>query len=324
LLPEDTPGPYIPAAADLPDREEYVVRAHVRSHRYWLHALLLLATLMTTTVVGARMQMDFDSNLPFMGAEGVIDAFMHAWLEPQAMVAGLGFSVTLLTILLAHELGHYIACVYYQLDASLPYFLPAPVLIGTFGAFIRIRSPIYSKRALFDVSAAGPLAGFVLAVPALAIGLWFSKVIPGIADQAGIRFGTPALVWLMETAIFPGTPHANIYMHPIARAASIGLLATAWNLLPIGQLDGGHLLYSIAGNRHKMLTRIFLICLLLMSPLWLGWALWAVLLFLFGRHHPPIFDSTPLGPTRTRLAWLLFVILLVSFTPIPFDEPPGT
>lgn len=313
MLPEESHLSYIPRAAS----ED---RASSRTHPYWLHAGLLAATLFTTTLIGARMQSDFDGNLPFMGIEGVFQAFRYDWRNPAALVAGLPFSITLLTILLAHEAGHYIACVRYRLDASLPYFLPAPVLIGTFGAFIRIRSPIYSKSALFDVSAAGPIAGFLFALPALAIGLAFSKVIPGIATAGEIHFGTPGLLWLLERAIFPGVSGADIYLHPMARAAWVGLLATAWNLLPIGQLDGGHVVYAFAGRRHKFLTYLFLGGLVLLTPFWIGWPVWAVLLFFFGRRHPSIYDPDPLGPARAKLAWLLVVIFLLSFTLTPFSE----
>ena len=134
-------------------------------------------------------------------------------------------SLTLMTILLAHEFGHFLTCVYYRLDASLPYFLPAPVLTGTFGAFIRIRSPICYRRTLFDVAVGGPLAGFVFLLPALAIGLAFSKVIPGIGSEGPFHYGTPALLLLLEKAVFPGVATNDIYLHPVARAAWIGLLA---------------------------------------------------------------------------------------------------
>ncbi len=151
---------------------------------------------------------------------------------------------------MAHEMGHYLAALYHRVDASLPYFMPSPFL-GTFGAFIRVRSPIYSKRELFDIGVAGPLAGFVFLLPALAIGLAFSKVIPGIQPQSSLQFGTPALQWLLQQAIFPGVAAANLYLHPVARAAWVGMFATCMNLLPIGQLDGGHILYSFFPERHR-------------------------------------------------------------------------
>jgi membrane-associated protease RseP (regulator of RpoE activity) len=293
------------------------------AHRYWLHIGLLVATLLTTSVVGSRMLRDFQANLPPLGVEELWDAFGNSWRQPAALLDGLPFSLTLLAILLAHEFGHFFTCVYYRLDASLPYFLPAPVLTGTFGAFIRIRSPIYFRRALFDVAVGGPLAGFAFLLPALAIGLAYSKVIPGIANEGSFRYGIPPLLWLMEKAIFPGVAPADIYLHPVARAAWIGLLATAWNLLPIGQLDGGHVVYAVAGHRHKLLTWISLGLLVALGVrFWYGWLVWAVLLF-FGRRHPSIVDPESLGTGRRRLAWLTLIIFLLCFTPAPLRENPG-
>jgi membrane-associated protease RseP (regulator of RpoE activity) len=209
-------------------------------------------------------------------------------------------------------------------DASLPYFLPAPTFTGTLGAFIRIRAPIYSKRVLFDVGVAGPIAGFVFLLPALAIGLAFSKVIPGIGHQGTLSFGTPALLWLLERAIFPGTPVSDIYLHPMARAAWIGILATALNLLPIGQLDGGHILYSIVGDRHKLLSRVFTALLVPIGIFfWPGWLVWAVLLLFFGMRHPAIYDPTEIGAGRTKLAVLSLIIFLLCFTLAPIGYTSG-
>ncbi len=281
-------------------------------------------TLASTTIVGSRMQANFDRNLPFFDLERDIAAFALIWRNPVLLLPGLPFSLTLLTILLAHEFGHYFACVYYRIDASLPYFLPAPTFTGTLGAFIRIRAPIYSKRVLFDVGVAGPIAGFVFLLPALAIGLAFSKIIPGINHQGAFAFGTPALLWLLERAVFPGVPVSDIYLHPVARAAWIGILATALNLLPIGQLDGGHILYSMVGDRHKLMSRVFAALLVPIGIFfWSGWLVWAVLLLLFGMRHPAIYDPTELGPGRKRLAWLSLVIFLVCFTLAPISYTGG-
>ncbi len=269
------------------------------------------------------MQQDFQANLPPLGVDELWDVYSNGWRQPLLLLGGLPFSLTLLAILLAHEFGHYLMCVYYRLDASLPYFLPAPVLTGTFGAFIRIRSPIYFRRALFDVAVGGPLAGFVFLLPALGIGLALSKVIPGIAGEGAFRYGVPPLLWLLEKAIFPGVSLNDIYLHPVARAAWVGLLATAWNLLPIGQLDGGHIVYSVAGAKHKLVSWIFLGLLVVMGKLfWPGWWIWAVVLF-FGRRHPPMFDSEALGSGRKKLAWLTLLIFLLCFTPAPLQENPG-
>lgn len=287
--------------------------------RYWLNLLLFVLTLLSTTIVGAAIQYDFQRNVP-LDVERTFDAFGWLWSNPRALLSGVPFSLTLITILLAHELGHYLACVYYRLDASLPYFLPAPTLTGTFGAFIRIRSPIYSKRILFDIGIAGPLAGFVFLLPALGVGVALSKIIPGIGHQGAIQFGAPPLLWLVQKAIFPGVPAADIYLHPVARAAWIGILATALNLLPIGQLDGGHVLYAMMGEKHRLVSRIFI---LLLIPLgiffWWVWLLWAVVLFFLGRRHPMIYDDADIGPARTRLGYIALAIFLLCFTFAPIS-----
>jgi membrane-associated protease RseP (regulator of RpoE activity) len=229
----------------------------------------------------------------------------------------LAFSLTLMTILLSHELGHYFACRYYGIDASLPFFLPAPTPIGTLGAFIRIRSPIYTRRALFDVGISGPLAGFAVLLPALAIGVANSKVIPGIAERGDLIFGTPAILRVMEWIIFPGVPSSDIYLHPMARGAWVGILATALNLIPIGQLDGGHILYSFAGQKHKLLSRLFVIALVPLGYYSRTWLIWAVILFLFALRHPVIFDLTPLDRNRVLLGLTALVVFLLTFTLVP-------
>jgi membrane-associated protease RseP (regulator of RpoE activity) len=288
-------------------------------NRYWLHALLLVLTLITTSAVGARLDDNFRQNRPFL-AEDLI-AVLLSLQEPWTLTSGLPFAVTLITILLAHEMGHYLTCRYYGIDASLPYFLPAPTLIGTLGAFIRIRSPILWRAQLFDVGVAGPVAGFVFIVPALAIGLAYSKVIPGIANQSDFVFSTPIFQRLLELAIFPGTPPQDIFLHPIARAAWVGLFATALNLMPIGQLDGGHILYSFVGDRHRFLTNVFILALIplaFLSSSW-SWLFWALILFVLGRKHPKIYDHRPLGSGRVQLAILALAMFIVCFSPTPVD-----
>lgn len=285
--------------------------------RYWLHLLLLFLTLVTTTVMGALMVGNFRHNLPPFELDRDIATLGKMWAHPFLLLAGLPFSLTLMTILLAHELGHYLTCRHYRVDASLPYFLPAPTFIGTFGAFIRIRSPIYSKKVLFDIGIAGPLAGFVLLLPALAIGLAYSKVVPGIADRGDLVFGVPALLWLLEKAVFHGVAVSDIYLHPVARAAWVGIFATALNLLPIGQLDGGHIIYSFVGERHKLLSKIFIAALVPLGIWYWPWFLWAVLLLFFGRRHPSIFDTSRLSPGRRWLGYLALVIFGLCFMVVP-------
>jgi membrane-associated protease RseP (regulator of RpoE activity) len=308
------PAPYPffaePGGGEIYPRPEPRVR-----ERYWLYGLLFGLTLLTTAAVGAAMQYDFDRNLPF-DIESSFDRYLMFWRHPAMLLQGLPFSLTLLTILLAHEFGHYLAAMYHGVDASLPYFMPSPFL-GTFGAFIRVRSAICSKKALFDIGVSGPLAGFVFLLPALSIGLAFSKVIPGISHQGPLTFGVPGLEWLMEHLIFPGVKPADIYLHPVARAAWVGMFATAMNLLPIGQLDGGHILYSFFPQRHNKVSMALCVMLLPLGWYWQGWFLWTVVLFFLGRRHPAVYDSSELTGVRRTLAWVALVVFALCFSYAP-------
>lgn len=286
--------------------------------RYWVYVLLFVLTLLSTTVVGTSMQTAFERNRPFE-IEEALSSWGYLMGHPGELAAGLPFSLTLLTILLAHEFGHYVAGIYYRIDCSLPYFLPSP-FFGTFGAFIRIRSPIYSRRALFDVGIAGPLAGFVFLLPALAVGLALSKVVPGIQHHGSLQFGIPAVQWLLERAIFPGVRPVDIYLHPVARAAWVGVFATALNLLPIGQLDGGHILYSFFPARHKTVSKLLAACLIPLGWLWPGWALWGVILLWLGRRHPLIYDESELNHSRVRLGMLALMVFLLCFMFMPIGS----
>ena len=295
-----------PVAAAFPPRE-----------RYWLHGLLFGLTLITASVVGTSMQMDFDRGVPF-DAEHSFDMFLVFWRHPLELLHGLPFSLTLLTILLAHEFGHYLAALYHRVDASLPFFMPSPFM-GTFGAFIRVRSAICSRQALFDIGISGPLAGFVFLLPALSIGLAFSKVIPGIVHQGSLEFGMPGLQWLMTRIIFPGVPGSDIYLHPVARAAWLGMLATAMNLLPIGQLDGGHIVYSFFPRHHRLVSTLVALAMLPLGYFthWFGWFFWGVALLLIGRRHPLLYDETHLNGGRRKLGWLALVVFLLCFAYAP-------
>jgi len=314
--------PAAPSRSEQPARFALPEEAHVYEppkQRLWLHALLLVLTLFTTTLVGAHMQYNFSHNLPFVDLERYSAIFTTGLQSWSAFASGLPFSLTLLTILMAHELGHYLACVYYRVDASLPYFLPSPMPVtGTFGAFIRIRSAIRSKHILFDIGIAGPIAGFIFLLPALGVGLAFSKVLPGINHQGTIQLGVPALEWIAQRLIFPGVPTADIYLHPVARAAWVGMFATALNLLPVGQLDGGHVVYALLGRTQKWLTNVFLIALLPMGRFfWDGWYFWAAMLFFFARKHPPLYDLSDIGAARTRLGVAALIIFLLCFSLAP-------
>jgi len=286
-----------------------------------LAAVLFLATLGTTLAVGTQFAHAFARNeaVSLNDYPRVLAALLTA---PRLLLPGLGFAVTLMTILLAHELGHWFACRRHRIRATLPYFIPAPTLIGTLGAFILIRSPIRNRRALFDVGFSGPLVGFVFAVPALVAGILHSKTVHGLAGNPGLFFGTPLLLRFLVALLRPGVPSQNLLLHPVARAAWVGLLATALNLLPAGQLDGGHILRAVSARWHR---RITLALPLLLIPLgfllWYGWLLWSVLLgFIAFRRTPPLYDWRPLG--RARLAWAVVALLifLLCFMPIPVHE----
>lgn len=290
-----------------------------------LHLVLFALTFLTATVLGARLQLNFDQNLPAFDLDHDWSIFFDIWRTPRLLLAGLPYSMSLLGILLAHEFGHYFACAWHDVDASLPYFLPAPTFIGTFGAFIRFRSAIADRRQLFDIGVAGPLAGFVFLIPALGIGLALSRVVPGIANMGEISFGTPLLIQWAEALVFPGVAPSDISLHPVARAAWVGLLATALNLLPVGQLDGGHLIYAVGGNLHgKVATGAILLMLPLGFVYW-PWWLWAVILFFFGRKHFHVFDQSGLGRGRMALFALTVAIFVVSFiaSPVQYNSPQG-
>ncbi len=293
-------------------------RARTSYGRLALHARLFLLTLFSTTLVGAGLADAFRVNRPLM-LDQSLQLLAQIPKNPWILVQGLPFSLTLMTILLAHELGHYITCVRYGIDASLPYFLPAPSLIGTLGAFIRIRSPIYTRRALFDVGIAGPIAGFVFLLPALALGVASSHVVTGVGLRGDFVFGTPAIVRLFELARFPGVRATDIYLHPVAQAAWVGLLATALNLLPIGQLDGGHILYSFVGDAHKLASKALVLALVPVGLFFSWtWVVFAVILAIFGGlRHPTICDISQMGTARKWLGIAALIIFLLSFTLTP-------
>jgi membrane-associated protease RseP (regulator of RpoE activity) len=242
------------------------------------------------------------------------------------LLPGLWYSGTILAILGCHEFGHYAACRYYDVDASLPFFLPAPLpLTGTLGAFIRIREPIPTKRMLFDIGIAGPIAGFLVALPALFIGLSMSRVVELPQGFTGVELGEPLLFQFASWLLWGSPPEGySINLHPIAFAAWFGLLATALNLFPIGQLDGGHISYAVLGRKssHVTLVMIFAaIVLTYFSPSWMVWTtLMIAMLLIFGRHHPRTFDENdPLDRQRIALALVALVMFVLCFTPAPIE-----
>jgi membrane-associated protease RseP (regulator of RpoE activity) len=279
---------------------------------------LFVLTLISTLAVGAQYAYSYASGQS-PDFEGLLSTFAALFAEPRLLLSGVPFAFTLIGILLAHELGHFFACRYYGISASYPYFLPAPTLIGTLGAFIRIRSPILNRRALFDVGLAGPVVGFLFAVPALAIAVFYSRVVPFSDAHASIVFGQPLVMRLLVAILRPGVMPGDLLLHPVGRAAWVGLFATALNLLPGGQLDGGHILYSVASKYHR---RITLVVALLLVPLgflfWQGWILWSILLLAIGFRHPPLLDQWE-KLDRRRLIWAAVAVLIfvLCFMPTP-------
>lgn len=284
----------------------------------WLQGFLFLATIWSASLVGASFHWSFVRDQPAILLDRDIALIERALFDPAMLLDGLWYSAPLLVILTAHEFGHYFACVFYRIRATLPFYLPAPTLIGTLGAFIRIRGVIYSRAQLFDVGVAGPIAGFVFLAPLLLIGVSLSKVIPGIGAQGDLVFGSPLLLRMVEMVLFPGVPEGDILLHPIARAALIGMLATALNLLPAGQLDGGHIVYALLPKRHLWISRIFVVLVLLpLGFVWEGWWFWAAILFVFRLRHPAVYDTTPPGGGRKVIGLLSFSIFLLCFTITP-------
>jgi membrane-associated protease RseP (regulator of RpoE activity) len=288
--------------------------------RVGLHVLLLVLTMVTTTFVGALHYFGF--TLGFGNDAAVALPLRDSWFY----LRGLWYSGTVLAILGCHEMGHYLACRYYKVDASLPYFLPAPLpLTGTLGAFIKIRERIPSKIALFDIGIAGPIAGFLIAVPALFWGLALSTVERLPENFTGMELGEPLLfraaAWLVWGDVRDGM---SINLHPMGFAAWFGLLATALNLFPIGQLDGGHVAYAVLGRRSVFVT-IVTICialgLVLVSMSWLVWSvLMLVMLFVMGPHHPPTLnDEVRMDRGRLLIAVFGVIMLIVCFTPAPLE-----
>ena len=283
---------------------------------WWANVACFLATLLTTTVFGWALVVSFRRDRP-LDADLIWYGYGRLLHGDPIIWSGLEFSAPLLLILLSHELGHYLECVHWRVDATLPYFLPSPTLFGTFGAFIRITSPILTRTSLFDIGIAGPLAGFVVLTPFLIAGVAFSHPLP-YTPHSDFVFGTPLVMQLLERIFFPGVAVTRILLHPMAMAAWAGLLATAINLLPVGQLDGGHIVYAALGPRlHRIISTVLVGVLAIMGFWYWTWWIWALALFFLGRRHPLVYDQEPLPQSRLVLVGVICVVLLLSFSVVP-------
>ena len=293
--------------------------------KLWVQLLLLCATVFSTTLVGGCHYYSFQIDLATINQLTPDPSADSLFYQPIFWLRGLWYSLTILAILGCHEMGHYLACLRYGVDVTRPYFLPAPLpLTGTLGAFIRIRSRIPNKIALFDIGIAGPLAGFVVAVPAMFIGLWLSRVDRMPEDASNLmELGEPLLfklaAWMIWGEVGDGY---TINMHPMAFAAWFGLLATALNLFPIAQLDGGHISYAVFGRRSTAITIVMIgvaIALTFVSSSWIAWTvLLVIMILMMGPRHPPTLDEDePLDRGRLILAAAALVVLIVCFTPAP-------
>ena len=273
-----------------------------------IHWVLFISTIFTTLLAGAMM-------------EGAL-----VFSKPLEILKGFPFSITLMLILGTHEFGHYYYAQKHKVEATLPYFLPAPpflFLIGTFGAFIKIKSPIYKKDALLQIGAAGPIAGFIIAVPALLIGLKLSNVVEKVDINNAIMLGDSLLMKFLTWMTYPNLLETqDIMLHPMAFAGWIGLLVTMLNLLPIGQLDGGHIAYAMLGKKQNIFGKLAFIALIPLSFISLNWLFWGLLIFFLMRSakHPPIHDiNIPLSKFNKRIGYICLIIFILCFIPAPFN-----
>lgn len=301
------------------------------SWRWLLAGILLLLALFTTTTLGAIWSVAThtveSTDLQMWLSPTTVRAI---WSNPDLLSTGLKFSIPLLFILLCHELGHYIPCRRYRLPTTPPYFLPVPFGLGTLGAFIKIKSPIANRRQLLIVGAGGPIAGFLALIPFLVLGIALSEPAsyhPAPEESARALLFLPghSLASQSATLLFHGalSDSSVLNAHPFALAAWVGLLATSLNLLPLAQLDGGHILYAVAGRLQHRLALPLWIALAACSYFWLGWLLWCLIIVVIGLRHPPVIDEgLQLEPRHRKIAWLCLLIFILSFMPVPLDLVP--
>lgn len=273
----------------------------------FLFAAFLFATTVCTTVVAGAL---------YQGAD--------IFANPASLISGVPFSFSLLLILGTHEMGHYLASRSHGVFTTLPMFIPGPPIppmIGTFGAIIRIKSPITTKGALVDIGAAGPLSGFAVSLFVTIAGLKLSTIMPKYVDSPNLGLGSSLIFkFLSYVTIGPVPAGLDIFLHPIAFAGWIGMFVTAMNLLPIGQLDGGHLIYALIGPRHRLFSIAMVASLMILGIFaWPGWFLWAALISFMGLGHPPVRDQhIPMDRGRRIICAATIIVFILTFTPTPF------
>jgi membrane-associated protease RseP (regulator of RpoE activity) len=292
------------------------------TQRYFLHASLFLLTVLTTLFWGAYMMVMHEATGP---APDLFTFFNQILSNPNMLYKGVGYSFAIMLILLCHEMGHYLACCYYGINATLPFFLPAPIVMtGTFGAFIRIRAPFPNRRALFDVGIAGPLAGFIVALPFIYLGIKWSPLVPATAGAGQIYLGDPLIFKL-----FSPDSTQDYLLHPVGFAAWFACLATALNLIPIAQLDGGHISYALFRKQAHKITWIFFAALLALAAYGFTRSTMAGVQWLFfsgmililkkiaGFRHPPTMnDEEPLGTARIIWGIVAGIVFILTFIPV--------
>ena len=296
----------------------------IAPRRLWIQATLLLVTFFSTTMVGMRYMVNFQQGKFPISSDADVLPFRWAYANLSHFALGLPFSLTILGILLTHEFGHYFACRQYGIRASMPYLVPAPSLSGTAGALIRLKTSVPSRSALLAIGAVGPIAGFMVAVVMASIGLAMSTQV-AVEPVKLVSFQPPLLFKLLSALLGPivhvrlGAP---LLWHPILIASWVGLLITSLNLLPAGQLDGGHILYALSPRIHRVVTYLMRALLVYLGIThWPGWFLWAAVLCLPGMRHPPVHDTAPISKGLLTLAPVTLVILMLAATPNPFTRP---
>ncbi len=270
----------------------------------FLHLALFLLTLLSTLAVGA------------------LQAGADILSNPYQIYQGIPFAFSLMIILLSHELSHYFASRAHGVKATLPYFIPAPTLIGTFGAFIKMKSPIITRKALIDIGASGPIAGFIFSVIAAVIGLNMSRIVSVATPGEGLNLGDSLLFSFLSRAILGNVPAGyDVLLHPVAFAGWIGFFVTSMNLIPVGQLDGGHIAYALLGEKQKKLSFSLVVLMGVLGLFtWAGWFVWVVLLLVLGLRHPPVIHwEVPLDRRRRVIGWIALVIFILTFIPVPFQ-----